>query len=122
MTINQGDVYWIELGDPVGSEPGYRHPHVVIQSNIFNESRINTVIVCVLTSNLSRAAIPGNVQLAAGEAQLPKASVVNVTQIFTVDKSDLGEKIGTLPPQRIRQILQGINLVLEPTDPDGASD
>ncbi|MHB8674730.1 MAG: type II toxin-antitoxin system PemK/MazF family toxin [Candidatus Limnocylindrales bacterium] len=71
---------------------------------------------------VNHAAIPGNVQLAAGEAQLPKASVVNVTQIFTVDKSDLGEKIGTLPPQRIRQILQGINLVLEPADPGGARD
>ena len=89
MVINQGDVFWIDFGEPSGSEPGYRHPHVVIQNNLFNRSRINTVVVCALTSNLKRAAAPGNVLLKKGEANLPKGSVVNISQVFTVIKSDL---------------------------------
>ncbi len=116
MVIKQGDIYWVDLGDPAGSGPGYRHPHVVIQNNIFNRSRINTVIVCALTSNLTRAKSPGNVLLAKNEANLPKQSVVNVSQIFTVDKHDLEEKIGSLSPQRVRQILAGIRLLIEPRD------
>lgn len=116
MVIRQGEIYWIELGEPSGSEPGYRHPHIVIQNNVFNRSRINTVVVCVLTSNLKRAEAPGNVLLEEGEANLPKQSVVNVSQIFTVDKEDLAEKIGAVSPKRIEQILAGIKLVLEPRD------
>ena len=116
MVIRQGDVFWIDLGDPSGSAPGYRHPHVVIQNNLFNRSRINTVVVCVITSNLKRAAAPGNVLLEKGEANLPKRSVVNVSQIFTVDKADLVEKIGPLSPQRVRQILDGVRLLTEPRD------
>jgi mRNA interferase MazF len=91
MVIDQGDIFWIELGDPLGSEPAYRHPHVVIQNNLFNNlfnhSRINTVVVCALTSNLQRASVPGNILLKPKEANLPKQSVVNVSQIFTVDKT-----------------------------------
>jgi mRNA interferase MazF len=116
MVIRQGDVYWIDLGEPSGSEPGYRHPHIVIQNNVFNRSRINTVVVCVITTNLKRAEAPGNVLLEEGEANLPKQSVVNVSQLFTVDKGDLAEKIGTVSPKRIEQILAGIKLVLEPRD------
>ena len=116
MVIRQGEIYWIDLGEPSGSEPGYRHPHIVIQNNVFNRSRINTVVVCVLTSNLKRAEAPGNVLLEEGEANLPKQSVVNVSQIFTVDKKDLAEKIGTVSPKRIEEILAGIKLVLEPRD------
>lgn len=116
MVIGQGDVYWIDLGEPSGSEPGYRHPHVIIQNNVFNRSRINTVVVCVITSNLKRAEAPGNVLLEEGEANLPKQSVVNVSQIFTVDKRDLDEKIGVLSQERIQQILAGVKLVLEPRD------
>lgn len=118
MVINQGDVFWVDLGDPAGSEPGYRHPHVVIQNNVFNRSRINTVVVCALTSNLRRAKAPGNVLLDKGEASLPKQSVVNVSQTFTVDKRDLGEKIGTLSHGHVRQILDGVHLVIEPRDLD----
>lgn len=118
MVINQGDVYWIDLGEPSGSGPGYRHPHVIIQNNVFNRSRINTVVVCVLTSNLKRAEAPGNVLLEKGEANLPKQSVVNVSQIFTVGKGDLVEKIGTLSRERVRQILDGVSLLLEPRDID----
>jgi mRNA interferase MazF len=116
VVINQGDVFWIDLGEPSGSEPGYQHPHVVIQNNLLNKSRINTVVVCVLTSNLRLAGAPGNVLLEKGEANLPKQSVVNVSQIFTVGKRDLGEKIGTLAQGRVSQILQGIRLVIEPRD------
>ena len=113
MVINQGDIYWIELEKPKGSEPGYNHPHVVIQNNVFNASKINTVIVCVLTSNLKRAQAPGNVLLEKAEGNLPKQSVVLVSQIFTVDKSQLGEFIGTLSEQRVKQILEGIQLMTE---------
>lgn len=116
MVINQGDVVWIDLGEPSGSEPGYRRPYVVIQNNVFNYSRISTVVVCALTSNLKRAQAPGNVLLDKGEANLPKQSVVNISQIFTVDKRDLGEKIGTLSRQRVRQILDGLRLLTEPRD------
>jgi len=116
MVINQGDVFWVDLGEPSGSEPGYRHPHVVIQNNVFNHSRINTVVVCVITSNLKRASSPGNVILGKGEANLLKSCVVNVSQIFTVDKSDLFDKIGTLSRKRIYQILDGIKLITEPRD------
>ena len=116
MVIEQGDVFWIDVGDPTGSAPGCRHPHVVVQNNVFNRSRINTVVVCVITSNLKRAEAPGNVLLGKGEANLPKPSVVNVSQLFTVDKTDLVEKIGSLSPERVRQILDGVRLVTEPRD------
>jgi mRNA interferase MazF len=118
VVIDQGDVFWVDLGEPSGSEPGYRHPHVVIQNNVFNRSRINTVVVCALTSNLKRAKAPGNVLLEGGEANLPKQSVVNVSHIFTVDKSSLGEKIGALSRRRVRQILDGVRSVIEPRDID----
>ncbi len=118
MVINQGDVFWVDLGEPSGSGPGYRHPHVVIQNNVFNRSRINTVVVCVITSNLKRAQAPGNVLLEKGAANLPKPSVVNVSQIFTVDKRDLVEKIGTLSRRQVRRILDGLRLLTEPRDVD----
>ncbi len=114
MVINQGDVFWIEFDDPVGSGPGYKHPHVVVQNNVFNRSRINTTVVCALTSNLKRAAAPGNVLLDAGEGNLPKQSVVVVSQIITVDTTELGDYIGQLLPKRVRQILAGIDVLLQP--------
>ena len=114
--INQGDIFWIDLDEPSGSEPAYRHPHVVVQNNLFNRSRIHTVVVCALTSNLKLAAAPGNVLLEPGEANLPKQSVVNVSQIFTVDKGQLEDCIGTLSGSRVQEILEGIKLVLEPRD------
>lgn len=114
MVIRQGDVYWIDLDEPPGSGPGYRHPHVVIQNDVFNASRIGTVIVCALTSNLRRAASPGNVLLESGEADLQKRSVVNVNQVQTVDKEQLGEWIGRLSERRVQQILDGLRLITEP--------
>ncbi len=116
MVINQGDVFWVNLVEPIGSEPGYSHPNAVIQNNMFNHSGINTVIVCGLTSKLKRGAIPGNVLLEAGEANLPKQSVVVVSQVFTVDKAQLGEFIGALSKKRMRQILDGLKLVTEPRE------
>jgi len=89
---------------------------VVIQNNVFNRSRLNTVVVCVLTSNLQRATAPGNVLLEPGEADLPKQSVVVVSQLFTVDKSQLSEYIGTLSKKRVRQILDGLKLLTEPRE------
>lgn len=116
MTIKQGDIYWINLVAPKGSEPGYRHPHVVIQNNIFNFSRINTIVVCALTSNLKRTAAPGNVLLKKGEGNLPKDSVVNISQVITVNKSDLTEKIGSLSPSKLKEIIEGVKLLIEPRE------
>lgn len=116
MVIRQGEIYWVDLGDPRGSEPAFRHPHIVIQNNLFNSSRLNTVVICSLTSNLKRADVPGNVLLQKGEANLPKQSVVNITQIFTVNKSDLEDKIGRVSDTRFGEILNGIKLLTEPRD------
>lgn len=118
MEIRQGELYWIDENEPEGSEPGYRRPFVVVQNNVFNQSRIRTVVVCALTSNLRRANAPGNVLLDAGEGGLSKASVVNVSQIFTVDKHELHEYIGTISSGQIQQIINGINLLLQPADVD----
>ncbi len=116
MVIRQGDVYWVDLDEPSGSGPGYRHPHVILQNNLFNRSQIRTVVVLALTSNLKRADAPGNILLEKGEANLPKQSVVNVSQVFTVDKSQLDEYIGTLSSKRVREIVNGIKLVIEPRE------
>ena len=113
-TVRQGDVIWVDLGSQVGPEPAYRLPHVVVQSDLYNRSRLRTVIVCALTTNLRRAEVPGNVLLAAGEANLPRESVVNVTQVFTVDRLELGQPIGRLSRRRVREIIEGIQLVLAP--------
>lgn len=114
MVINQGDLYWFNPGVPIGSAPSYRRPHVVIQNNILNHSRIHTVVLCGLSSNVKRAGAPGNVLLNDGEAGLDKESVVVVSQIVTADKSQLDEYIGTLSPTRVRQILDGVRLITEP--------
>ncbi len=118
--ISQGDVFWVALAQPSGSAPGYRHPHVVIQNNVFNRSRIGTVVVCSVTSNLALGASPGNVTLKKGEAGLPKRSVVNISQVFTVDKTDLVKRLGALSPRRMMEVLAGIRLLMEPRDPGGA--
>ena len=116
MNVSQGDVFWVDFGVPRGSEPGFVRPCVVVQNNIFNRSRIATVVVCALTGNLRRAAAPGNVRLEAGEANLPERSVVNISQIFTVNRSDLTERIGALKSSRVSEIVSGIVLLVEPRD------
>ncbi len=113
MTIVQGDIYWVALGTPKGSEPGFSHPFVVIQNNVFNASRINTVVVCSLTTNLRRSHAPGNVTLDKGEANLAKKSVVNISQIVTINKSDLKDKIGSLSSIKTKEIITGIKLLVE---------
>jgi len=112
--IEQGEIYWVDLGAPRGSSPGHKHPHIVIQNNVFNASKINTVVVCVITSNLRRAKSPGNVVIEKGEANMPKKSVVNVTQLYTVDKRDLLDRIGKVSKEKLEMILEGVKLVLEP--------
>ncbi len=111
MAINQGDIYWIKLTALGSPEPEYLHPHVVIQDNILNHSRIETVAVCAMTSNLKRAKAPGNVLLEANEANLPRQSVVEVSKVSAVNKTQLGPYIGTLSEQRIHQILMGMRFV-----------
>ncbi len=109
-------MFWAGVVEPIGSEPGYDRPYVIVQNNAFNNSRIGTVVVCGLTSNLRRAGDPGNVLLSPGEADLPEQSVVNVSQIVTLDKTQLRARIGVLSPEHVREVLRGINLVLEPRE------
>ncbi len=116
MVINQGEIYWLDLGEPRESEPVYRHPFVVIQNNIFNKSKINTVVVCAVTSNIKLANAPGNVLLKKGDGNLSKASVVNIAQILTVNKSELTHKIGHLPKNKIQEVVEGFELLLRPRD------
>lgn len=114
MNIEQGEIYWIDLGEPQGSEPGFIRPYVVIQNDLLNQSAIRTVIVCALTTNLRRAKAIGNILLEVGEAGLPEPSVINVSQLFTVDKNLLVDKIGKLSRERIEQILAGLTLITKP--------
>ena len=101
-------MFWIEPDDSRGPVPSYSHPHVVVQDDVFNHSRVPTVIVCALTSNLNRASEPGNVLLDVGEGSLPSQSVVVVSQVSSVDKARLGERIGSLSEARVEQILAGL--------------
>lgn len=105
--INRGDVFWI-APDADGPDPGIPHPHVVVQEDLFNHARITTVVVCALTTNLHRASEPGNVLLDDGEGGLPRRSVVVVSQISSVEKARLGERIGSLSAARVEQILAGL--------------
>lgn len=111
--IRQGEVYWIDFGLPGGSEPGGRRPCVVVQSDLFNRSRIATAVVCVVTSNVSRADAPGNVLLEKGDGGLSKPSVVNVSQIVTVNKPELVDRIGKLDATTIDRVRQGLGLLFE---------
>ena len=106
--IHRGDVFWIGPDASRGPAPSYSHPHVVVQDDVFNHSRISTVVVCALTSNLERANEPGNVLLEAGEGDLPQRSVVVVSQITSIDKARLGQRIGALSDARVEQILAGL--------------
>ncbi len=112
--IEQGDVVWVDLPDPEDSAPGGRHPAVVLQHDRFNRTAINTVVVVFITSQIRYAGLPGNVRLRKREAGLPKPSVVNVTQIATLDRASIDSKIGHLTKERMAEIWQGVLLVLEP--------
>lgn len=112
MVVSQGDVFWADLTDPVGSGPGFRRPVLVVQGNAFNRSRIATVVVVPLTSNLTLAQAPGNVLLRRRMTSLPKDSVANVSQVIAIDRSLLTERVGQLTAGAVRLVLQGIDLVL----------
>lgn len=111
--ILQGDVYWLDFGSTSGSGPAERHPCVVVQSDAFNRSGISTTVVCLITSNTDRAAAPGNVALRKGDAHLSRSSVVNVSQIVTVDKAELDERLGRLPGAALDSVLTGLGLLFE---------
>ena len=110
--IQRGEIWWASLPEPAKSEPGYRRPVLVIQSDDFNRSRIATVVAVVITSNTRLAQAPGNVFLPQNLSGLPKDSVANVSQIVTIDKSFLAERVGTLPASIIEQVEKGLRLVL----------
>jgi mRNA interferase MazF len=111
--IRQGQVYWLDFGPATGSAPAERHPCVVVQNDVFNRSAIRTSVVCLITSNLSRAKAPGNVLLKKGEANLPKASVVNVSQILTVDKAELTECAGNLSGTAAAAVRDGLHMLFD---------
>ena len=112
MVISQGEIWWADLPAPTGSGPGFRRPVVVVQSDALNQSRISTAICVPLTSNLKWALAPGNVSLSARVTGLPKDSVANVSQLISLDKSLLSERVGKLPRQKLELLLSGIDLVL----------
>ena len=121
MLINQGDIYWVQLDETSQSDSGIPHPYVIVQENLLNHSRINTVVACALTSNLKRVSLPGNVLLEAGEANLSRSSVVEVSKISTLEKTHLGQYIGRLSEPRIQQILAGIRFLQSTFLPDDHS-
>lgn len=110
--ISQGDVWWADLGKPVGSEPGFRRPVIVVQGDSFNRSALRTAVAVPLTSNLRWAAAPGNVRLSARATGLPRDSVANVSQIVALDRSILIERVGKLSPSKLELVLAGIDTVL----------
>jgi mRNA interferase MazF len=113
MVIKRGELWWAELPEPVGSEPGYKRPLLIVQSNEFNNSNINTIIAAIITTNTRLAAAPGNILLPAKKSNLPKNSVINISQLITIDKSFLTQRIHTLPNKIMEQIDDGIRLVLK---------
>ena len=112
VAVAQGDVWWAELPDPIGSGPGVRRPVVVVQGNSLNRSKLPTVVCIPLTSNLTWAEAPGNTPLSAKATGLPKASVANATLVLALDRSALTEKAGKLTAKHVEQILQEVDVVL----------
>ena len=110
--MQRGEIWWAALPDPVGSEPGYRRPVLIVQSDTFTLSAIKTVICVAITSNLNIAAAPGNIRLAARTSGLSKPSVINVSQVAAIDRSLLRERVKTLDTQKMRQVDEGLRLVL----------
>jgi len=112
VVISQGDVWWADLGEPVGSEPGFRRPVIVVQGDSFNRSALRTAVAVPLTSNLRWAGAPGNVRRVARATGLPRDSVANVSQIVALDRSILIERVGRLSPSKLELVLAGIDTVL----------
>ena len=112
MVVSQGEIWWADLGEPVGSGPGFRRPVVVVQGDPFNRSRISTVVCVPLTSNLKWSEAPGNVLLGSRMTGLSKDSVANVSQIVSLDRNTLIERVGKLPERKVQLLLGGIDVVL----------
>ena len=112
MVIRRGEIWWASLRAPAGSGPGYRRPVLVVQAADFNESQISTVVVVTVTSNVALAAAPGNVLGRRKDTGLPRDSVINVSQILTVDKSFLTERVGAIPSPLLEQVADGLRLVM----------
>ncbi len=110
--MRRGEIWWASLPEPTGSGPGFRRPVLVVQSNSFNQSRIGTVVVAVITSNVALAEAPGNVRLSKSEAGLPRASVVNVSQLLTIDRSLLTLRVKALSSQTVARVDEGLRLVM----------
>ncbi len=111
--IQKGSIYWVDFSPAKGSEPMGRRPGLVVQNNLLNDSNLNTVIVIAITSTMKFGELPGNVILKKGEANIPKKSVINTTQIKTVDKASLREKIGTISHTKLTKVYEGMKLVMD---------
>ena len=112
VAVSQGEIWWADLGEPVGSAPGFRRPVLVVQGDALNRSRIATVVCVPLTSNLHWATAPGNVALSEMDTGLPKDSVANVSQVVTLDRSTLSEHVGKIPARKLGLVFIGIDIVL----------
>ena len=112
MVVSRGEIWWARLRPPAGFEPGFRHPVLVVQSDLYNHTRLQTAVCVLLTSNMALSEAPGNVFLARGETGLPRHSVANVTQIATLDKLDLQDRVARLQPHLLAQVLAGVARVL----------
>ena len=110
--MKRGEIWWASLGEPTGSEPGFKRPVVIVSSNDFNASKIKTIIVAVITSNLRLSEAPGNIELPKKGTGLTRSSVINVSQLITLDKLFLTEKIGKLPSKKLQLLNDGVRLVL----------
>jgi mRNA interferase MazF len=112
MVMQRGEIWWASLPEPQGSAPGFRRPVLIVQANEFNRSKINTIIVAVITSNLALASAPGNVHLAPRSSGLPKESVVNVSQLITIDKRFLTERVKSIGEHAMQEVDAGLRTVL----------
>lgn len=110
--MRRGEIRWASLPPPLGSGPGYRHPVLVVQTNRYNESAIKTVVGVIITTNLRLAAAPGNVRCLSKDSGLPRESVVNVSQVVTVDKAQFGERVGVMPTHVMSRVEDGLRMVL----------
>ncbi|MGJ4747850.1 type II toxin-antitoxin system PemK/MazF family toxin [Leptospira sp. SA-E8] len=108
----RGEIWWVDLGIPFGSEPGFKRPVLIVQDDSFNESNINTVIVVSITSNLNLAEAPGNVLLSKKDSNLSKESVVNVSQVVTLDRERFLDKVSKLKSSKMADIEEGLKLVI----------
>jgi len=112
MVVQRGDIWWSSLAEPVGSGPGYARPVLVVQSDRFNQSSINTVVIAVITKNTDLINSEGNVALTKQQSKLPKDSVINVSQLFTIDESQLRDYVSSISPRKMKQVDLGLRKVL----------